>query len=138
MNLQTEWVVRVCCVKSCGMQFAVPAQWDRMRRNDHASFYCPNGHGQSYMAESEAERIKRELDQANHNAQWNKERREAEQAAHQQTKHKLAATKGVVTRVKRRVGNGVCPCCDRSFGNLLAHMLTKHPEYHKDAFNDDP
>ena len=28
----------------------------------------------------------------------------------------------------KRVHNGVCPCCNRSFQNLQKHMKTKHPE----------
>ena len=40
-----------------------------------------------------------------------------------------AAYKGHLTRVKRRVGNGVCPCCNRTFKNLADHMTTKHPDY---------
>jgi hypothetical protein len=31
-----------------------------------------------------------------------------------------------------RIGNGVCPCCNRSFTNLRRHMTTKHPEYPKE------
>jgi hypothetical protein len=29
----------------------------------------------------------------------------------------------------RRVGNGVCPCCSRSFTNLKRHIRSKHPDY---------
>ena len=28
-----------------------------------------------------------------------------------------------------RTGNGVCPCCKRSFTNLRRHMNTKHPNF---------
>lgn len=38
-------------------------------------------------------------------------------------------TKGVVTRTRNRIANGVCPCCDRSFTNLQRHMASKHPDY---------
>lgn len=31
--------------------------------------------------------------------------------------------------IKKRVGNGVCPCCNRTFENLSRHMSCKHPEY---------
>ena len=37
--------------------------------------------------------------------------------------------KGQVTRIKKRVANGVCPCCNRTFKDLAAHMSTQHPDY---------
>lgn len=46
-----------------------------------------------------------------------------------QNERRLAATKGVVTRIKNRVGKGVCPCCKRTFPNLGAHMSEKHPDW---------
>lgn len=39
---------------------------------------------------------------------------------------RLAAQRGVTTRLKNRVANGVCPCCNRTFANLQRHMSTKH------------
>lgn len=48
----------------------------------------------------------------------------------------LSAARGQVTRIKNRVGNGVCPCCNRSFGNLHRHMQTKHPGWKKPEGGD--
>ncbi len=31
-------------------------------------------------------------------------------------------------KMRTRVMNGVCPCCNRTFQNLMAHMKTEHPE----------
>lgn len=129
MDITTRFVVQTCCTSSCGIVFAVPADWDRLRRNDHTSFYCPNGHRQHYTGESNEERLKRELAQAEHNATFYKERREAEAAAHQHTRNSLAVTKGHMTRIKKRVAGGVCPCCTRTFQNLARHMEGQHPDY---------
>ncbi len=49
------------------------------------------------------------------------------------TERQLSATRGVVTRIKNRVGHGVCPCCNRTFGDLYRHMSTKHPGYAAEA-----
>jgi hypothetical protein len=46
-----------------------------------------------------------------------------------QAKRSLAAQKGVTTRIKRRVANGVCPCCKRTFQDLARHMAGQHPRY---------
>jgi len=45
------------------------------------------------------------------------------------TKRQKAAAKGQLTKTKRRVANGVCPCCNRTFADLSAHMHGQHPEY---------
>jgi hypothetical protein len=54
--------------------------------------------------------------------------REATQAA---ARHKRVAAvyKGKHTQLKKRVANGVCPCCHRSFVALRRHIETKHPEF---------
>ena len=99
---------------NCGVPFGLTNDYDDRRRDDCRTFYCPNGHPQSY-SESEADRLRRELDAA----------REATAEARRQ----LAATKGQVTKLKRRAQNGVCPCCHRHFVALERHMSTKHPDY---------
>jgi ssDNA-binding Zn-finger/Zn-ribbon topoisomerase 1 len=43
------------------------------------------------------------------------------------------ALKGQLTKERRRVGNGVCPCCNRSFVNLRRHMTAKHPDHAKEG-----
>ena len=40
-----------------------------------------------------------------------------------------AALKGQVTKIKRRVGKGICPCCRRNFANLRDHMEDEHPDW---------
>jgi hypothetical protein len=34
-----------------------------------------------------------------------------------------------MTRIKKRVAAGVCPCCNRSFKDLARHMAGQHPDY---------
>ena len=104
---------------SCAMAFAVPRQWQTARRNDHRGFWCPNGHSQSYMAESEAERLKRELDAAQRATASARE-----SLANERTSH--SATKGQLTKVKNRIEKGVCPQCNRHFVNVERHMGTQH------------
>jgi len=41
--------------------------------------------------------------------------------------------KAAAARLQKRVANGVCPCCTRSFANLRRHMETTHPEYKASA-----
>jgi hypothetical protein len=124
-------LVEATCFK-CGVVFAMPrGLWNTCRR-DKQTFFCPNGHGQAYV-KSEAEELRAKLlkqEQATAAARADAERErrwrqeEAEERAH--VERRLAAQRGVTTRLKNRVSNGVCPCCNRTFTNLQRHMATKH------------
>ncbi|WP_159103999.1 hypothetical protein [Rhodopseudomonas sp. B29] len=46
---------------------------------------------------------------------------------------RAAAARGQVTKIKNRVGHGVCPCCNRTFANLARHMAGEHPGYTAEA-----
>ncbi len=48
-------------------------------------------------------------------------------AEHQ--RKRVNALRGVVTRTKKRIANGTCPCCTRTFTNLARHIAAKHPDY---------
>jgi len=114
-SLETETCYR------CGIVFAMPAYFRKTRRDDKASFYCPNGHAQGYV-ESEADRLRRQLEAERSSKEW-------ERARANNLEKRLSAQKGQMTKLKNRVANGVCPCCKRSFADLHRHMTTKHPDY---------
>ncbi|HEY3541044.1 MAG TPA: hypothetical protein VGK79_00750 [Gaiellaceae bacterium] len=112
----------------CGLVFGINTDYEARRRDDGRSFHCPNGHENSWI-ETEAERERaraenalRELDAARKIASNERERRRREE-------RRRAAAQGQVTKIKRRVGNGICPCCSRSFVDLARHMRGQHPEY---------
>ena len=49
-----------CC--SCGVIFALTADLDKRRREDHGYFYCPNGHSQHYAGKTEAQKLREQLE----------------------------------------------------------------------------
>ena len=111
----------------CGIQHAVPQSLrDEQMRMFNAGrekgVYCPLGHSHIPSGESEVSRLRRSVDY------WRSER-DRQEAKARAEKRRAAAFKGIVTRTKRRVGNGVCPCCKRTFQNLARHMHGQHPEY---------
>jgi hypothetical protein len=106
----------------CGIVFAVPHHWEEKRRADHARFYCPNGHVLVFNGKTDADRLREEL-------KWAKEDARRQRDAALKAELSLRGTRGALTRVKNRVKNGVCPCCNRSFRELERHMATKHPEW---------
>lgn len=107
---------------TCGLRYAADTQWVRDRREDHLTFYCPNGHSQWFPGETEAEKLKRKL--AEQAAQLDAARREALSKGSM-----LSAERTKNKNLRQRIKNGVCPCCTRSFANLKRHMETKHPKY---------
>jgi hypothetical protein len=117
----------------CGLRFTVPRVWVDQRRNDHRTFYCMNGHPMSYTGESEREKLRRERDRLRQQlAEKDDTIKHWANAAEKERKAAIAA-KGTVTKLRKRVGNGACPCCNRSFTDLRRHMETQHPEFKAEA-----
>lgn len=124
----TETLTLTHC-PSCGMAFGITDDFEDRRRKDHATFYCPRGHSQSFSAKSEAEKLKEQLETAKSSEEfWRKEALRQEEAK-QAAKRQRDAYKGHNTRLKKRVAKGKCPSCSTSFPDLAAHMAEAHPEY---------
>lgn len=109
-----------CC--NCGIPFAMESDFQRRRRNDHETFWCPAGHAQHYTGKSEEQRLHEQLEATRRrleNAQLNVDRARFEREAIAKAHRKM----------RNRVMNGVCPCCNRSFDNLRRHMSDQHPDF---------
>lgn len=136
MSTITEYVTlqKVECGR-CGGVYAITDrhyEWCR----EHSEFwhcpYCETGWGFDHD-DSPLAKAKREAEA---------QKRRAEQAARRAASAELRADrerdrangyKGVMRKTQKRVANGVCPCCNRSFENLRRHMETKHPDYDPSA-----
>ena len=121
-------VTEECC--SCHIIFAMPKYLQDQARaaGPGKSFYCPLGHAQHYSVR-EVDRLRRELEAERELVQA---ARAAAQAADDQAQAAIRsarAIRGHLTRARKRIANGVCPCCNRSFPNLRDHMAAKHPGY---------
>lgn len=119
----------------CAIPFGIPERFQRARREDRETFYCPNGHGAAYR-KSEADKLRAELDQMKADrdwqattAQWARDDADRERRSH-------SATKGQLTRAKKRAIAGACPCCSRSFVDVRRHMANKHPGEAVRGFGD--
>lgn len=51
----SESYTRSAC-SSCGVIFYMPASYVQKRQEDHATFWCPNGHNQYYPGKTDAEK----------------------------------------------------------------------------------
>lgn len=106
----------ITCYK-CGVPFAVPGKMRQELMRTQETFYCPSGHSQCYSGETTEQRLKRLL-----------EEKEKTISKQQIEKFQLEGQITTLNRKLKRVHNGTCPCCKRSFKNLQRHMKTKHPE----------
>lgn len=129
MGKVLEWTEKVametleCC--NCGVLFAITQEYQIARRKDHRWFHCPNGHPQNYRGKSDADRVK-ELEQEKRTLAQRVEYWQAEEAKERARAEKAEKRE---RSLKKRVANGVCPCCHRTFQHLARHMANRHPEY---------
>jgi len=133
MVRQTTFVLHTCA--KCMIEFAITTGADFRCKQEGKDFYCPNGHSLSY-GKSEADRLRdtlaakdRELEIEASNKKWYADRLASEQASHRRTVNQLNGTRGALTRVKRRVSAGRCPCCSNQFKDLERHMKNQHPKW---------
>jgi len=117
--IEVTLVQENCCV--CGIVFGIPKRVLETRKQDGTEFYCPNGHQLVYQ-ETTVQKLEKQLNKT-------REQLRREEVARESAENRLRTTKGVVTKLKKRIANGVCPCCNRHFDNLQGHMETKHPDF---------
>ena len=120
-----ELVVLTCW---CGINHAVPTNLRDFQMRQHndgernvMSIYCPLGHQHQPSGEGEAARLRKQLEQRDRTLTRTRAEKDQVEAS-------LRATKGALTKAKRRITNGVCPCCNRMFANVQRHMKTQHPK----------
>jgi DNA repair exonuclease SbcCD ATPase subunit len=106
------------------MPHAITANLARQASENGHKVYCPLGHvwvvTETVQQKLDRERERREA--AERRAQASRDLLAAEERSH-------SATRGHLTRVKKRTAHGVCPCCNRTFQNVARHMESKHPEF---------
>jgi len=108
-----------CCV--CNKEFALDLDYIKNRKN--GSGWCPYCGTALKWGGKTKEQIARERAEL-------AERRAAELTRQLESERRSkSAIRGQLTRVRRRVAHGVCPCCKRTVRQLAAHMKSKHPDF---------
>lgn len=118
---------------SCGIHFGLERSFVASRRADHLKFYCPNGCRVNWSGPSEAERLKNQLAAATAREDQLKAELQSKRVMLSQERSRVRGLRGMITKTKKRVGHGVCPCCTRTFQNVARHMASQHPEYAGEA-----
>jgi hypothetical protein len=130
MTLDTALQEKHC--PTCFVHYAAPKAMFDKKQTDGGHWFCPNGHQIIYSeskldkAKAEADALRRERDALRQNEAWYEDRLKTE-------RKEARALKASLKKVHQRVGNGVCPCCNRQFVNLQRHMASKHADFKQEA-----
>lgn len=105
-----------CC--KCFAVFALNCRFVREAKESSVGFYCP--HCQTWQGwwDSEVERLRKQLSETEMKLRQSKCEILDQQNLREKAERKL-----------KRIGKGVCPCCNRSFIALGRHIKTKHPDF---------
>lgn len=126
-GIVTIELVQMYC-GNCGTYFGLERYHYNTLVREGGGFTCPNGCRRTFR-ESDADRLRKKLQQAEDRNTRLLAKNDQLRAERDAQERKTRAEKAAKTRIKNRVGNGVCPCCKRQFQNLKRHMQCKHPDY---------
>lgn len=133
--VQIQLTHMTCDHEGCGITFAVPETWRAERRDDHKTFYCPNGHSRWFpTGTSDLEKANKRAEEAEQRVRWANNRADRIAMERDAVEYRRRAMKGQVTKLRNRIANGVCPVqgCRRPFANVKAHIETQHPDWAHD------
>lgn len=115
---KTKTILKEIQCGTCGVWHAIPEIMFNGCYREGGFWICPNGHSRGYSEGSDAARLKK----AN---KLNTQLIADLKASQKETRTQKTAN----TKLKKRIKSGVCPCCHRTFKQLVAHMKNKHPSY---------
>ena len=116
---------------TCGMPIAMTEDHLRQYNEEGMSISCVLGHG-TVRRKSDNQKLRERLNEAQDEVTRlqtaiRNEREEARAQRYAAAKP-LAQEQNKRKRLERRIHNGVCPHCRRSFQNVQRHMARQHPE----------
>lgn len=126
LTTTTVFVEIHCGAVGCDARFAVPEETYKRWKHTHEGWCCPNGHRRVFCSKTDQEK---RIEQLERREQWERDRADRNQRAAETNARRAAAARGQVTKLKRRVSRGVCPCCNRTFADLARHMAGQHPDF---------
>lgn len=114
---------------ACGFVFMVPDTLLGRRRKDGKTFFCPAGGCRMDYGETEAQKLQAQLDRTQRQLATSQSTLTHERDQRTAAENALRAQRGANTRLRKRVSNGVCPCCSRTFADVARHMAGQHPDF---------
>ena len=129
VECSTDLATVVC--GSCGGIYAIAERYHKHKQELGGYWNCPYCQCSWGFGTSTIDKLNKKLADAQRQVEQECKLKEWAQQDARLAENRRRAAKGQLTKVKKRIGNGVCPCCNRSFENLRNHMLAKHPTYSK-------
>jgi len=124
-NQKTETDLKIIQCGTCGVWHGIPQVMFDSCYQEGGFWTCPNGHSRGYGEGSTAKQLEKEIKRR----KWAEENALSARKEAKKSELRRIAQKGVTTRLKNRAKAGVCPCCNRTFKQLAAHMKNKHPDF---------
>lgn len=126
-TLTQEFHVVACYV--CGIPFGITSElYRRVVTDAIGSISCPACGKLTCWRESDDQKKIKELQKK---LEWEVSEVTRQKGIREVAEKSLIATKGQLTKIKKRASAGTCPCCHRTFKQLTEHMKCKHPEFVK-------
>ena len=115
---------------TCGILHGIPELLKERRLEGGGSIYCPNGHNWHFI-ETEAARQRKRADSLAAQLGRSETARRAARDQAQAAERSAAAYRGVATKMRNKIANGVCPVpdCRRHFTDVQAHIASKHKDW---------
>jgi len=128
VSILTTDTLTVMQCGECGITFAIPEGFRAEKQRNGTAWCCPSGHRRIY-AETTEQKLRRELETAQRRLIYARNEAEAERTDREAAERSASAYKGQATRLRKRIGNGVCPVtdCRRHFANVERHIASQHP-----------
>lgn len=130
MSIFTQFVTIRCW--KCDVEYGMNERAYAQRKKDGHGFFCTNGH-EAAFCETEADKLRKERDRLAQRIAERDDKIVELREENERIERRRRAAAGQVTKIKNRVGHGVCPCCNRTFGNLARHMMNEHPNFTAEA-----
>ena len=121
MKLVSEVGMQEVNCGECGGSYAINLlYYDQCRANSRSWTcpYCKVGWGFSNQ-KTRAQRLEEEL-------RWERQKKDLAQQSANEANARARRVEKQHRTMRTRVFNGVCPCCNRTFQNLMSHMKTQH------------
>lgn len=114
----------------CGGTYAINEHYREQMYQKGGSWNCPYcSCGWGYSQNNENSKLKKQIETLERSKKFAERQAANEREEAKYQKNCARAQKAAKTRIKNRIKNGVCPCCNRTFKQLAAHMKNKHPDY---------
>jgi hypothetical protein len=113
----------------CAVEFGVQRSLADRRKREGKVIHCPACGKPMGWGESEEDKLAKQLAAAKRETQrlqgtvtHLRDQRDAFERSNR-------GLRAAGTRLRKRVANGVCPCCKRTFADLGRHMAGQHPDF---------